>query len=36
MKTLFESSAYSVFKNFERISQIPRCSNDEEKISEFM
>ncbi|MGX7071942.1 aminoacyl-histidine dipeptidase [Helcococcus kunzii] len=36
MKSLYESSAYSVFNNFERISQVPRCSNHEEKISEFM
>lgn len=36
MKSLYESSAYSVFNNFERISQVPRCSNHEEEISEFM
>lgn len=36
MQELKNSSSYSVFKNFEDINQIPRCSNDEEKISEFM
>lgn len=36
MEQLKQSTAYAVFKNFEKISQIPRCSNDEEKISEFI
>lgn len=36
MEKLRNSSAYSVFKNFEKLSQIPRCSNSEEEISEFM
>lgn len=36
MEALRNSSAYSVFKNFEAISQIPRCSNDEEKIVEYV
>lgn len=36
MNKLVESSAHSVFKNFERISAVPRCSNNEDRISEFM
>lgn len=36
MELLRNSSAASVFKNFERISEIPRCSNDEVRISNFM
>lgn len=36
MEVLRNSSAASVFNNFERISEIPRCSNDEVKISNFM
>lgn len=36
METLNSSSAKLVFENFEKISQIPRCSHDEEKISQFI
>ncbi|MFM1534673.1 aminoacyl-histidine dipeptidase [Helcococcus ovis] len=36
MQRLLNSSAYDVFKNFEKISKIPRCSHDEEAISKFI
>ncbi|MFM1581973.1 aminoacyl-histidine dipeptidase [Helcococcus bovis] len=36
MQKLANSSAYDVFKNFEKISEIPRCSHDEEAISKFV
>lgn len=36
MEILKDSNAYAVFKNFAKISQIPRCSNDEEEISQFI
>ena len=36
MDILKDSSAYAVFKKFKRISEIPRCSHDEEKISKFI
>lgn len=36
MQELKNSTAALVFKHFESINQIPRCSHDEEKISQFM
>lgn len=36
MDRLNELSSKNVFKNFEAISKIPRCSGDEVKISEFI
>lgn len=36
MQELKNSTASLVFKHFETINQIPRCSHDEEKISQFM
>lgn len=36
MEQLKNSTAYAVFNNFEKISQIPRCSHDEERISKFI
>ncbi|MGY3776296.1 aminoacyl-histidine dipeptidase [Helcococcus sueciensis] len=36
MEELSNSSAKQVFDNFIKISQIPRCSNDEEKISKYV
>lgn len=36
MEELNNSSAKQVFDNFIKISQIPRCSHDEEKISKFV
>lgn len=36
MERLLESPAKGVFENFKKISMIPRCSNDEEKISNFI
>lgn len=36
MESLKNSSAKQVFDNFIKISQIPRCSHDEERISKFV
>lgn len=36
MESLKNSTAYDVFNNFSLISEIPRCSHDEEKISKFI
>lgn len=36
MINLFESTASNVFKNFDNISKIPRCSGNEKNISNFI
>ena len=36
MKELNGSSAHKTFEYFEKINQIPRCSNDEDRIAKFL
>lgn len=36
MEELRNSRAYKTFENFKKMNSIPRCSNDEEKISEYL